>query len=131
LGWNNREKEAVAATQEPESGPHRIQADLLTIEVRSDGATASLGLSGELDLASAPALSEEIERLFSGEAEALVLDLERLTFIDSTGLQCLVRAARYSKANGNRLSVRGASADVEHLITLTGIDKILPPDAGS
>ena len=40
---------------------------------------------GELDLVSSPALQEELDRAIASDTEVIVLDLGKLTFMDSTG----------------------------------------------
>ena len=62
------------------------------VEVRNHGRAAIIAVSGELDLASSPALQEELDRLASSDAELLIIDLRELDFMDSTGLSVLVRA---------------------------------------
>ncbi|MEA2176882.1 MAG: hypothetical protein QOG77_179 [Solirubrobacteraceae bacterium] len=57
------------------------------------GATLTIRPEGELDLASAPVLDDEL-RGFLGSYQALVVDLRGLTFIDSAGVHLLLRWAR-------------------------------------
>ena len=54
----------------------------------------------------------------------LVLDLRRLSFIDSTGLHVLIRANRRAKEGQLRL-LRG-SRRIHRVFELTGTDKRLP-----
>lgn len=80
-----------------------------------------LALSGELDLATLPALEQELDRVVPPE-KRLVLDLRRLQFIDSSGLHALLRAdRRLSDVGGQLTIVRGPRA-VERLFSLTGLN---------
>jgi anti-sigma B factor antagonist len=84
-----------------------------------------LGLSGELDLASADELDEAIQVAEEGPARAIVLDLTDLQFIDSTGLQVLLKAHARSKENGRRLRFAPSSHEaVRQLIAVTGTGEI-------
>ena len=54
---------------------------------------------GELDIASAPLLEAALSEHRAAEA-AVVLDLAGITFMDSSGLKVLVRAANEARTNG-------------------------------
>ncbi len=59
------------------------------VEVRTEGARVVVALHGELDLATAPELDDVLTQHAGAE---LVVDLEDLTFLDSSGLAVLLRA---------------------------------------
>jgi anti-sigma B factor antagonist len=63
-----------------------------------------LVLTGELDLAAAPALEGRLERL-RAEKLPIRLDLSKLDFIDSTGIGSLLRAVTDARRNERRLEV--------------------------
>src|SRR5258707_13363609 len=52
--------------------------------------TARLTLSGELDLATVPRLRAEAQALLDQSARHLIIDLSRLTFVDSSGLSLFI-----------------------------------------
>ena len=91
------------------------------VEVRHADATAVITVSGELDLASSPALEEELERVAQSDAQLVVVDLRHLEFMDSTGLSVLVRAHQRAEENGRRLGLVNGSQQVQRLLTLTGV----------
>ena len=91
-------------------------------EVRSqeqDG-VATLALSGELDMATAPILSEDLASFEGNSVSTIVLDLRDLRFIDSTGLHALVEARSRAVSIGDRLLLSGASPAARRLMELTG-----------
>jgi anti-sigma B factor antagonist len=90
------------------------------VEVRNvDGATV-IAVSGELDLASSPALQEELDRIAS-DSTLLVIDLRELEFMDSTGLSVLVRAHQRAEEQGRRLAMVKGPQQVQRLLSLTGV----------
>ena len=91
------------------------------VEVRNADATTVISVSGELDLASSPALEEELERVARSDAQLVVVDLRSLEFMDSTGLSVLVRAHQRAEENGRRLGLVNGSQQVQRLLTLTGV----------
>jgi anti-sigma B factor antagonist len=89
-----------------------------------------ISVSGELDLASSPALEEELQRIAKSDATTIVIDLAELEFMDSTGLSVLVRAHQRAEENGRRLGLVNGSQQVQRLLTLTGVaDRLTLADA--
>jgi anti-sigma B factor antagonist len=61
--------------------------------------------AGELDMGSTPKLEQANRALRQVGAAHLVLDLRRLTFIDSTGLRLALDADADARADGLRLEL--------------------------
>jgi anti-anti-sigma factor len=91
------------------------------IETRSNGDATLIAVGGELDLASSPALREELERAHDAGAGLVILDLRELVFMDSTGLSVLVKAHQRAAESGRRFAVVRGGKQVERLLTLTGV----------
>src|SRR3954451_13139268 len=76
----------------------RLREDaVLSVRVEQEGEGVMVHVSGELDIASAKALEDELRHAIDSDASAVVLDLAGLRFIDSAGLRVLVRAAAHSR----------------------------------
>ena len=90
------------------------------VEVRSEDRATVIAVSGELDLASSPALQEELDRV-SPDSELLIIDLRELDFMDSTGLSVLVRAHQRAEEQGRRLAMVKGPQQVQRLLSLTGV----------
>ena len=91
------------------------------LEVRSAGRATVIGVSGELDLASSPALEEELDRVAASDSEMLIIDLRGLDFMDSTGLSVLVRAHQRAEEQGRQLAMVKGPQQVQRLLSLTGV----------
>lgn len=95
---------------------------------RSDArnGVTSIALSGELDLATVPALNDQLAALEQdGGPKTIVLDLRDLGFIDSSGLHALLGAYSRSQLNGHRLLLVGANPTLRRLCEITGTEFIL------
>jgi anti-sigma B factor antagonist len=99
--------------------------DQLVIDVRRDEGTVVLALSGELDLATAPLLQDEIQGSEVETATMVVLDLQELKFIDSTGLRVLLTAHAQSRERGQQFAVTRGSPQVQRLLSITGVGEHL------
>jgi anti-sigma B factor antagonist len=95
--------------------------EALTIEVRHESGCAIVTAAGEIDISTLTALRE---RLFDVAASGapLMVDLERVSFIDSVGLATLVGAANRAAAHGGGLQVTCAQPKIRQLVRLTGLD---------
>jgi anti-anti-sigma factor len=96
------------------------------MHIDASGATATLRLSGELDVAAAPALREHVVRLVSEGRVNLVFDCAGLEFIDSTGLGVLIGARARSLAANGSVAIAGARPGLLRLLAVTGIDGLFP-----
>jgi anti-anti-sigma factor len=82
----------------------------LEVKVEDRGRDHVVSLSGELDLASAPALVETLAAE-SADGARVVLDLRGLEFMDSTGLRSILMAAKAAHERGVAFAlVKGPSA---------------------
>ena len=91
------------------------------VEANSEGQARVLAVSGELDLAAASSLEEELGRALQSGSEVIVVDLKNLDFIDSTGLSVLVRAHQQAQESGLTLGLVNPGAQVDRLLSLTGL----------
>ncbi len=80
-----------------------------------------LHLKGELDLASASIFRREIESPEITEAPVIVLDLQDLEFIDSTGLRTILTAHARSQEHGQGFAVTEGSSQVQRLLSMTSV----------
>lgn len=91
------------------------------LEVRNEGRSTVISVSGELDLASSPALQEELDRVATSDSQMLIIDLRELDFMDSTGLSVLVRAHQRIEEQGRQLAMVKGPQQVQRLLSLTGV----------
>jgi anti-anti-sigma factor len=110
--------------------------DILTVEIERPGDGLSiLSLVGELDLSTIPKVEPQLsEQVSSGSA--VVVDLSRLTFIDSSGIGLLIKAHRAAEAVGEQSdggngrmalhTVVAEGSQVDRVFGLAGIGLALP-----
>jgi anti-sigma B factor antagonist len=96
--------------------------EILDVRTEDRNGLVHMALVGELDLSSVAKVQEELRRLEEGLPETLVVDLSRLTFLDSTGLRCIVTADERAREQGRRMVlVRGPDA-VQRVFAITRLD---------
>ena len=96
------------------------------IEVESTDGRQTIMLLGELDLAVAAEVEETLSGAVRSDAGQIVLDISKLTFIDSTGVSVLVATMKRDGV-GERFRVKPPQADaVRRVLALTGLEERLP-----
>jgi anti-anti-sigma factor len=111
----------VSNAQSPiDEVPRRLQ-----IERSQEGDRIILGLVGELDIETTPDFDPYLEELKAGPPRSFVIDLGRLTFMDSSGLRLVSRAQKAAVANDHQLAFRRGPRQVQRLLMFTELDKLL------
>jgi anti-sigma B factor antagonist len=82
-------------------------------------------LAGELDESTAPTLRAELLAAFEHIRGEFVLDIEKVTFLDSTGLGLFVSAHKKVKALGSTLVIFAPNPMVRHTLEITGLTGVL------
>jgi anti-anti-sigma factor len=88
------------------------------------GDSAVVVPTGELDIATAPALDRELEQAFASHTARVVLDLRELEFIDSSGLRTLLIARRRADAAGAQFSLVAGDRALERTLEIAGVREI-------
>jgi anti-anti-sigma factor len=98
----------------------------LTVRVEQDGDSLVVRALGELDIATANSLDEEMRRVWRRDAAPIVLDLGEVDFLDSVGRRSLLAVAKHSRESEDRVRIRRDSAAVRRMITVSGLEGALP-----
>ena len=104
----------VPTAQDPQE-PHAF-----TVAVAPDRREVAVVPRGELDLATVEALENEVCELRDAGFEEIVVDLRRLSFMDSTGLALLVTLRNDAMRTGYRLTLRPGPPSVQRVFAITG-----------
>lgn len=95
-------------------------------EGRCTDAGCTVVVEGEVDLATSPALEQEIERHDHDDRRPLRLDLASVGFLDSSGLGVLLQTRDRLAANDRDLTIVAPSGPAMRAIELTGLQRVLP-----
>lgn len=98
---------------------------LLELTTETEGTAVRLVLTGELDIAGAARVEQELERIEREPPATLVLDLRELAFMDSTGLRVIVAADGRAREQSRRLVIVRGSDTVQRIIEMTRLHERL------
>jgi len=96
-----------------------------TIREEMRNRVVRLALTGELDLRTAPMLTDRLIGFEGDGIDGIILDLRELSFVDSSGLHAFRRAKDHAATNGHRLAIVGASRGPRQVFDLTQTEYLL------
>jgi anti-sigma B factor antagonist len=108
-----------AVKENQNDDPNEVSFLITRRELAHD--TSLLSVEGDLDLASAPSLKWALADLQAAGSRHVVVDLAKVSFIDSTALGVLVGAQR-GLDPGVKLAIACAEENVLRIFELTGLD---------
>lgn len=96
----------------------------INTETRGDACTVTL--DGEVDVYTAPRLKEELVSAIEGGCANVIVDLEKVGFIDSSGLGVLVSALRRARERDGVVRIVCTRDNILKIFRITGLDKVFP-----
>lgn len=98
----------------------------INVESRKAGAWTVIDVEGEVDVFTAPKLREKIIALLDEGNDRLAVNLEKVLFMDSTGLGVLVGGLKRVKERDGELALAGAQGTVLRVLSVTGLNAVFP-----
>lgn len=100
--------------------------DLCISPLRGGADEVSVALAGNFRVKDQSRFLPVIKSAVAGEHNRLIIDLERLSFIDSIGVSLLMTAADEARKAGKELMLRKPQGAVRDLLSLTAVDTVIP-----
>jgi anti-anti-sigma factor len=95
------------------------------LETETNGSSALVRIRGDLDLQVVDQVTEALSRIESDEPDLLVIDLQRLTFMDSTGMGVIAAAHIRARDAGRRFAIVRPPAGVRQAFDRTKLDQVI------
>lgn len=92
---------------------------------RGEGACAVI-LDGEIDVYTAPRLKEELVSVVESGCPNVVVNMEKVGFIDSSGPGVLVSALRRARERDGVVRIVCTRDNILKIFRITGLDKVFP-----
>jgi anti-sigma B factor antagonist len=99
--------------------------EILEVTSQDRDGLVHVGLVGELDLSTVAKVQDELRRVEESAPRTVVLDLSKLTFLDSTGLRCIVTADERARDEGRRIVIVRGPDSVQRVFTITRLEERL------
>jgi anti-sigma B factor antagonist len=108
-----------------ERGRRKSMAGELSVTVRRERGAVIAEVTGDIDISTVSRLRERL-LVLADSGDPLIVDLNEVSFIDSTGLGVLVATARRADAHGGSLHAVCSRPPTKKLLWLTGVDRRIP-----
>ena len=100
----------------------------LTVTVDSGPGSGPSGpvvrVSGEVDIQTSPILDDHLQRVLADGHDSFVVDLSRVTFLDSTGLSVLINALKRCQGAGGHMRLESPQPHVRRVFEVTGLSDV-------
>ncbi|HCF48692.1 MAG TPA: anti-sigma F factor antagonist [Syntrophomonas sp.] len=99
----------------------------MSLEFKKVRSTLVVRVSGEMDMLIADKMRAEIDkRIDDRNIKNLVLNLEKVTFMDSSGLGVVIGRYKRITAKQGRMFIVGARPQVEKILFFSGVNRLVP-----
>ena len=98
-----------------------MEGSTLTISRQATPGGPVIAVAGEIDVASAPALEQELYRTVATGATEVTVDLRQVGFLDSTGIGVLVGAQQRCRQHGGKVRLVIDTDRLRRLFEITGL----------
>ena len=96
----------------------------LTLSTREVDGTTIMAVGGEIDVYTAPKLRDKITELVADGVYTIVIDMEAVEFLDSTGLGVLVGGLKKVRAHDGSLELICTQDRLLKIFRITGLAKV-------
>jgi anti-sigma B factor antagonist len=102
-------------------GPRKEEPVALSLSRHDDSGTIVVSAVGDLDLVGADTFEQELATVIGTGAGDVVVDLSEVAFVDSAGINALLKGRRMAEEHGGTFRVARASGLVREVLEMTGV----------
>ena len=81
-------------------------------------------VDGEIDINTAPDIKKGFEKILAKKAPKIVINLNKVTYVDSSGLATLVEILKLMRSYGGKMRLSNLSPKIKSLFEITKLDKL-------
>lgn len=96
----------------------------MAVKIEPKNGIAVCYIDGEIDINSSPAIKKSFDKLLSSKAPKLVINLAKVTYVDSSGLATMVEILKNMKSYGGRMRLACMSPKIKSLFEITKLEKL-------
>lgn len=93
----------------------------LKIDVNKEGNVPIISLNGEIDIYTYPKLSEILDKVIEGGSLSMILNLEKVNYMDSTGLGAIAAGANKLLQVGGHMNIICSQPQVKKIFKVSGL----------
>lgn len=96
----------------------------MSVKVENKNGLSVCYVEGEIDINSAPAIKKSFDKLLGSKAPKIIINLSKVTYVDSSGLATLVEILKNMRSYGGKLRLTNLSTKIKSLFEITKLEKL-------
>lgn len=96
----------------------------MSVKTESKNGIIVCRVEGEIDINSSPDFKKAFDKLISGKTPRIVINLSKVTYVDSSGLATLVEIFKNMKSYGGKMRLASLSPKIRSLFEITKLEKL-------
>lgn len=93
----------------------------MSLSRQRDAEAVTVAVHGEIDLSTVEDLEQEIDAATQSDGATVIIDLGGVTFMDSAGINILLKGRRLADERGKQYRVTNAHGLVRQILDVTGV----------
>ena len=96
----------------------------MAVKFETKSGLAVCHIDGEVDINSSPDIKKSFDKLLVKKTPKIVINLSKVSYVDSSGLATLVEILKNMRSYGGRMRLTNLSSKVKSLFEITKLDKL-------
>ena len=96
----------------------------MSVKMENKNGLTVCHVEGEIDINSSPAIKKAFDRILSAKTPKIIVNLSKVTYVDSSGLATLVEILKNMRSYGGRLRLTNLSSKIKSLFEITKLEKL-------
>lgn len=96
----------------------------MAVKSESKNGLMICSVSGEIDINTSPEIKKAFDKLIAKKEPKIVINLTKVTYVDSSGLATLVEILKNMRTYGGKMKLAGLTTKVKSLFEITKLDKL-------
>jgi len=96
----------------------------MSVKIESKKGLAVCHVEGEIDINSSPGIKKAFDKLIAQKAPKIIINLSKVTYVDSSGLATLVEILKNMKSYGGRMRLTNMSSKIKSLFEITKLERL-------
>ena len=94
------------------------------VKIENKGGLSVCHIDGEVDINSSPSIKKSFDALISKKTPKIVINLSKVTYVDSSGLATLVEILKNMRSYGGKMRLTNLSSKIKSLFEITKLEKL-------
>jgi anti-sigma B factor antagonist len=96
----------------------------MSVKIENKNGLTVCNVEGEIDINSSPAIKKSFDKLLQSKTPKIIVNLSKVTYVDSSGLATLVEILKNMRSYGGRLRLTNLSSKIKSLFEITKLEKL-------